>query len=84
LAIDSRNSYVVVELKVSRGYDRVVGQLLRYMAWIEKNHAEAAQPVRGFVVAREISDDLILACSRVSGITLFEYALSVQIRKVVR
>ncbi|MDR4498413.1 MAG: endonuclease NucS [Candidatus Scalindua sp.] len=32
LAIDSNNNYVVIELKVSRGYDRVVGQILRYMA----------------------------------------------------
>jgi len=71
LAVDSSNGYVIVELKVSRGYDRVVGQLLRYMAWIEKNHAEPAQPVRGFIVACEISEDLILACSRVSAVTLF-------------
>lgn len=84
LAVDSRTGYVIIELKVSRGYDRVVGQLLRYMAWVEKNHADPGQPVRGFIVARGISEDLILACSRVSTITLFEYALSVQVRKVDR
>ena len=31
LALDARGAYVVVELKVSRGYDRTVGQLRRYM-----------------------------------------------------
>jgi len=82
LAVDSRNGYVVIELKVSRGYDRVVGQLLRYMAWVEKNHADPGQTVRGLIVARELSEDLILACSRVPAIALFEYALSVQVRKV--
>ena len=36
LAVDKRGCYVVIELKVSRGYDRVIGQLLRYMGWVEK------------------------------------------------
>jgi RecB family endonuclease NucS len=29
LAVDAQGSFVVIELKVSRGYDRVIGQLLR-------------------------------------------------------
>lgn len=40
LAIDGDGCYVVIELKVSKGYDRVVGQLLRYMSWVKQNHAE--------------------------------------------
>ncbi len=84
LAVDSRGGYVVIELKVSRGYDRVVGQLLRYMAWTAENHADPAQPVRGVIVARDISEDLTLACSGLSAVTLFEYDLSVQVRKVER
>jgi len=82
LAIDKQNSYVVIELKVSKGYDRVIGQLLRYMAWIEKNHAEPNQKVRGIIIAREISDDLHLAASKISDVELFEYELSVSLRKV--
>ena len=68
LAIDCNNNYVVIELKVSRGYDRVVGQILRYMAWIRKNHAEESQKVRGIIIAREISDDLLLACSEINNV----------------
>src|SRR5262245_36312152 len=41
LAISAKGAFVVIELKVSRGYDRVVGQLMRYMAWVQKNQAEA-------------------------------------------
>ena len=59
LALDKDNNYVVIELKVSRGYDRVVGQILRYMGWLRKNQAESGQLVRGIIVAREISDDLL-------------------------
>lgn len=82
LAIDKYNNYVVIELKVSKGYDRVIGQLLRYMAWIEKNQAEPTQKVRGIIIAREISDDLYLAASKIPDIELFEYDLSVSLRRV--
>lgn len=82
LALDRDDNYVVIELKVSRGYDRVTGQLLRYMAWIRKHQADAGQQVRGIVVAREASEDLVLACSEVSKVDLFAYELSVTLRKV--
>lgn len=82
LALDKQNNYVVIELKVSKGYDRVIGQLLRYMAWIEKNQAEPAQTVRGVIIARAISDDLHLATSKIPDLELFEYDLSVSLRKV--
>ena len=81
LAIDKEDRYVVIELKVSRGYDRVVGQLLRYMGWVEKN-METSQPVRGIIVANEITTDLKLATSRVPDIRLIEYEISFKLRPV--
>jgi hypothetical protein len=82
LAVDTNNNYVVIELKVSRGYDRVVGQILRYMAWIKNNHAEASQKVRGIIIAREISDDLLLASSEIHNVELYEYNLSITLNKI--
>ena len=82
LGVDAQRNLVVVELKVSRGYDRVVGQLLRYMAWITQHQAEPGQAVRGIIVAREISEDLQLACSDLQNVELFEYELSVTLRKI--
>jgi hypothetical protein len=82
LAVDSIGALVVIELKVSRGYDRVVGQLMRYMAWIQKNQAEPGQQVRGVIVAREISEDLLLACSLLPAVQLFEYELSLKLNRV--
>lgn len=84
LALDRDTNYVVIELKVSRGYDRVIGQLLRYMAWIEKNQAESNQKVRGIIIARDITDDLYLAASKISDVKLFEYDLSVTLKPVIR
>lgn len=82
LATDKDGGLVVIELKVSRGYDRVVGQLMRNVAWVKKNLAEPEQRVRGMIVAREISEDLLLACSMVSGVELFEYELSLSLKRV--
>jgi hypothetical protein len=82
LALDADKRFVVIELKVSRGYDRVIGQLLRYMAWIAKNQAEPGQGVRGIIAAREISDDLRLACSYLPNVSLYEYQLSVSLKKI--
>ncbi len=82
LALDADGAYAVIELKVSRGYDRAMGQLRRYMGWIKQNHADPGQAVRGIIIAREISQDLILACAGLSDVELFEYEMSVSVRKV--
>ena len=82
LAVDSKGRFVVVELKVSKGYDRVVGQLMRYMAWIQSNLAEPNQGVRGVIAARHISDDLKLECTLLPSCELFEYSLSISLSKI--
>jgi len=82
LGVDNQGRLVVIELKVSRGYDRVIGQLLRYMGWIREHQAEPGQGVRGMIIAREISEDLLLACSSIPDIELFEYELAVALRHV--
>jgi hypothetical protein len=55
---------------------------MRYMAWIRKKQAEPGQQVRGVIVAREISEDLLLACSLLLGVQLFEYELSLKLKSV--
>jgi len=82
LAIENNNDFVVIELKVSKGYDRAIGQLLRYIGWIEQNLAETGQKVKGMVIARSISEDLRLATSKVSDVELYEYDLSISLNKI--
>jgi len=82
LALDKEGSFVVLELKVSRGYDRVVGQLLRYMNWVRKELAEPGQRVRGIIVCRTMSEDLRLACASIKDVELCEYTLSVTVSRV--
>lgn len=82
LAIDKNNNLVVLELKVSKGYDRVVGQLLRYVNWVRREFAESGQKVRGIIICRNMTDDLRLACADVPNVELVEYQLSVTVKKV--
>ena len=81
LAVGTDNAYVVIETKVSRAYDRVVGQILRYMGWIKENIADEAS-VRGIIVASEISEDLILATSSVENVRLVEYKIAFSLKSV--
>lgn len=82
LAVDNQGDLVVIELKVSKGHDRVIGQILRYMGWIKVNLAEDEQKVRGIIIAKDISNDLRLACSITQDITLKEYSISFSLDKV--
>jgi endonuclease len=82
LAVDRGGGLVVIELKVSKGYDRVVGQLLRYMNWVRKELAEPSQRVRGIIVCRTMSEDLRLACASIPDVELLEYKLSVTVTRV--
>lgn len=81
LAVDAQGGFVVIELKVSKGYDRVIGQLLRYMAWVQKNLSEG-KPVRGIIVANNITDDLKLAASSMPNVRLVEYTISFKLNPV--
>ncbi len=54
--------------------------VFRY-GWIANNHANG-QAVRGIIVAREITQDLKLACFGLSDVELFEYEMSVAVKKI--
>jgi hypothetical protein len=82
LAVDKAGGFVVLELKVEKGYDRVVGQLLRYVNWVRKELAEPGQRVRGIIVCRTMSEDLRLACASIPDVELMEYQLSVTVSRV--
>jgi hypothetical protein len=80
LAVDKDHKYVVIELKLSRGRNKTIGQLLYYMGWVDTNLGRA--PCRGIIIAKDIPDDLKLAVRRVSGISLFRYKLQVSVEPV--
>jgi len=81
LALDKDGNPVVIELKVSKGHKRVVGQLAYYLAWVKEKRAEG-RPVRGFIVAGAITDKVRLAASLLPDVSLFEYSIAFSVRRV--
>lgn len=81
LALDGNGDYVVIELKVSRGHERTIGQLARYMGWIKKNLA-GEKKTRGMIVASKVTEDLKLAASVISNVALVEYQMSLSFKEI--
>jgi len=80
LAKDAHGVPVVIELKLDRGYDKVIGQALLYQALIAAKLKQ--QRVRIILVANEISYELRQACSKLVDVDLFEYAITMKIEKI--
>ena len=71
-----KKSLLVVELKKGRASDVVVGQIQRYMGYIQDEMAEPGQQVKGVIIA--LDDDIRLkrALSVTQNITFFRYQVS--------
>lgn len=75
LCLDESNNFVVIELKRNRAADKVIGQVDRYLAWVEQNLVQAEQHVRGIIIAKRHGDHLIYSASRNADIELWTYDL---------
>jgi len=80
LAVDRNEKFVVLELKLSQGRNKALGQLLYYMGWVDKHLG--SEPCRGFIIANEIDDELSIAVSRVPGVSLAKYRMSFAIEPI--
>ena len=80
LAIDSLNIPTIIELKVSRGHEKVIGQALYYKNRVKEIFkSENAKIV---IVAKEISSELKTAVVNLPDCALFEYELAVNLKRV--
>lgn len=71
----------VFELKLARGPDSALGQILRYMGWVKK-HLAGESNVFGVIVASDISEKLRYAATQVPNVRLMEYELKVDLHAV--
>ncbi|NFH30722.1 DUF91 domain-containing protein [Clostridium sporogenes] len=81
LALDEEDNFIIFELKLSRGNDATLGQILRYMGWVKANIA-GDKEVHGVIVAKSIDDKLKYAVTQVKNITLFEYEINFNINLI--
>jgi len=71
-----------VELKKGRASDAVVGQIQRYMGYVQEELAEKDQTVKGVIIALE--DDVRIRRSLVvaANIDFFRYQISFSLSRV--
>jgi endonuclease len=74
LATSPAGDFYVFELKLGRGADAALGQILRYMGWVDR-HLSGEHKVFGVVLAADISEKLRYAATQVSQVRLMEYEL---------
>jgi hypothetical protein len=79
LAKDHLGTPTVIELKVSRGHEKTIGQALYYRARVKQLFR--APKVRIVIVAGEISPELKAAASDLPDVSLFEYSISMSVKK---
>lgn len=77
LAISKDNKrLLVVELKKGRASDAVVGQVLRYMGYVQEELAEEDQKVSGVIIALEDDQKIRRALAVVPSISFYRYEVS--------
>jgi hypothetical protein len=79
LAVDQNSDFIVFELKRANSPDRAVGQLARYMGWVQQTIGRDRK-VSGVIVAKTISQNLRYAVSVVPNVSLFEYQVEFHLR----
>lgn len=75
------SGYLVIELKKGWTSDAVVGQILRYMAWVKENLATDNGAVRGAVVVQESDQKLKYALRCLNNVTLYNYQVSFKLNE---
>lgn len=76
-----KNRLLVVELKKGRASDVVVGQVLRYMGYVQEELAEEGQEVHGVIIALEDDQRLRRALAAVSRIAFYRYQINFKLVK---
>ncbi len=73
------NDFVVIELKRGRTSDQAIGQLARYMGWVDTKLANGRN-VRGIILASEFDAKLRYAAHVIPGVQLLRYETKFEIR----
>lgn len=80
LAKDKKTgSHVVIELKKGQTSDDTVGQIARYMGWIEDELGD--KNVKGVIIAQSFDKKLQYALKRVSGVEVFIYEIDFRLKE---
>ncbi len=79
--LKEKKELLVVELKRGRASDVVVGQVLRYMGFVQGELAVDGQTVRGVIIALEDDPKLKWALSVVPSVDFYRYSVTFKLLK---
>jgi len=68
----NKDEYLIIELKKGRTSDAIVGQLLRYMAWVKENLAKDKK-VSGVIVVLDFDEKLKYSLKELNNIKVYTY-----------
>lgn len=76
-----KKELLVVELKKGRASDAVIGQILRYMGYVQDELLESGQTVKGIIIAMEDDQRIRRALSQTQNIDFYKYKVSFKLIK---
>ncbi len=76
----SGSGWLVIELKRRQTEDQTVGQVLRYMGWVQENMADDKTPVKGLIICREDTPKLRYALKNTNNVDLMLYEVSFSLK----
>jgi Endonuclease NucS len=79
----SSGQYVVIELKKSQTSDDTVGQLTRYMGWLEA-HKSGGQPTKGIIIAGQYDERLYYALRKLKDAEVYLYQVDFKLKEFKR
>jgi hypothetical protein len=81
LAIDTKDNFIVIELKAGKANYSVIGQALSYISWVRQNIARGKE-VRGIIIADDFDKKLKYASSETANITPKQYEVNFTFKDV--
>jgi restriction system protein len=76
-----KKTLLIVELKKGRASDVVVGQILRYMGYVQEALADEGQLVKGAIIALEDDPKIRRALTMVANVDFYRYQISFRLIK---
>jgi len=77
----NQKEWLVIELKKGKSSDHVVGQILRYIAWIRENEAAPNEKVKGLIIAREQDEKLKYSLKATENVEFMTYSVNFKLNK---
>ena len=84
LTEDTEGGLLAIEVKFNYGTPEALGQLLGYMAVINRLKRFSGRLLRGMIVCRKASDHLMIAAEDLGSVTVCEYTEEPRIVHVLR